>query len=220
MLLRPFLNDATSCASYLFGCTSQGTLAVVDPHVELVDRYLATADEVGHRIAPSSRRMSRPTTFPGCPSSRSAPARRPICPPMPALSSRTQRSPAATWSSWGTRTCEHWRRRGTRRLITPTSSRICAAARARILHTSLRRRLGLPDGVVVLPSHCGGSVCGRGLSSNPISTIGFERANNRMAAFPDADRFAEALATDMPQPPPEQARIIAANRRGAAGAPA
>jgi hydroxyacylglutathione hydrolase len=50
MLLRPFLNDATSCASYLFGCTSHGTLAVVDPHVGLVDRYLATADEIGHPI--------------------------------------------------------------------------------------------------------------------------------------------------------------------------
>src|SRR5689334_24430896 len=50
MLLRPFLNDATSCASYLFGCTSHGTLAVVDPHADLVNRYLAAADEVGHPI--------------------------------------------------------------------------------------------------------------------------------------------------------------------------
>ena len=50
MLLRPFLNDATSCASYLFGCTSRGTLAVVDPHVDLVERYLAAAETVGHPI--------------------------------------------------------------------------------------------------------------------------------------------------------------------------
>ena len=34
MLLRPFLNDATSCASYLFGCGTQAKLAVVDPHAE------------------------------------------------------------------------------------------------------------------------------------------------------------------------------------------
>src|SRR5581483_7943431 len=32
MLLRPFLNDAGSCASYLFGCTTHGKLAVVDAH--------------------------------------------------------------------------------------------------------------------------------------------------------------------------------------------
>src|SRR5437016_2691894 len=50
MLLRPFLNDATSCASYLFGCTSHGTLAVVDPHADLVDRYVASAGEVGSPI--------------------------------------------------------------------------------------------------------------------------------------------------------------------------
>ena len=50
MLLRPFLNDATSCASYLFGCTSHGTLAVMDPHADLVDHYLASADAVGHPI--------------------------------------------------------------------------------------------------------------------------------------------------------------------------
>src|SRR4029078_1518084 len=50
MLLRPFLNDATSCASYLFGCTSHGTLAVVDPHADLVERSLASPDAVGHPI--------------------------------------------------------------------------------------------------------------------------------------------------------------------------
>jgi hydroxyacylglutathione hydrolase len=37
MLLRPFLNDATSCASYLFGCGTHAKLAVVDPHADLVD---------------------------------------------------------------------------------------------------------------------------------------------------------------------------------------
>jgi hypothetical protein len=36
MLLRPFLNDATSCASYLFGCGTHAKLAVVDPHADLV----------------------------------------------------------------------------------------------------------------------------------------------------------------------------------------
>jgi glyoxylase-like metal-dependent hydrolase (beta-lactamase superfamily II) len=91
---------------------------------------------------------------------------------------------------------------------------------ARILHGSLRRLLELPDGVVVLPSHYGGSVCGRGLSSNPISSIGFERAHNEMLGYVDADSFAEALVKDTPEPPPGQARIVAANRRGAAGAPA
>src|SRR5438445_3996389 len=50
MLLRPFLNDATSCASYLFGCGTHAKLAVVDPHAELVDDYLATAAALGAPI--------------------------------------------------------------------------------------------------------------------------------------------------------------------------
>src|SRR5215212_4277744 len=51
MLLRPFLNDASSCASYLFGCTTHAMLAVVDPHAGLVDGYLAAAEAVGQPIA-------------------------------------------------------------------------------------------------------------------------------------------------------------------------
>jgi hydroxyacylglutathione hydrolase len=47
MLLRPFLNDQTSCASYLFGCGTHAKLAVVDPHVDLVDDYLAVAAALG-----------------------------------------------------------------------------------------------------------------------------------------------------------------------------
>src|ERR687885_430384 len=50
MLLRPFLNDAGSCASYLFGCTTHNKLAVVDAHADLVDEYLATAAAIGAPI--------------------------------------------------------------------------------------------------------------------------------------------------------------------------
>jgi hypothetical protein len=54
MLLRPFLNDSTSCASYLFGCGTHAKLAVVDPHADLVDDYLATAAALGAPIVPVS----------------------------------------------------------------------------------------------------------------------------------------------------------------------
>src|SRR5918992_2751702 len=47
MILRPFLYEETACASYLFGCLSRSELAVVDPHVELVDRYLKDAERAG-----------------------------------------------------------------------------------------------------------------------------------------------------------------------------
>ena len=50
MLLRPFLNDVGSCASYLFGCTSHAKLAVVDPHADFVDAYVAAAAAIGAPI--------------------------------------------------------------------------------------------------------------------------------------------------------------------------
>src|SRR5919109_5534250 len=50
MLLRPFLHELGSCASYLFGCTTHHELAVVDPHVELVGDYIAAADAIGSPI--------------------------------------------------------------------------------------------------------------------------------------------------------------------------
>jgi len=48
---RQLLNDETACASYLLGCKGSGEFAVVDPHVDLVDDYLALAAAQGARIA-------------------------------------------------------------------------------------------------------------------------------------------------------------------------
>jgi glyoxylase-like metal-dependent hydrolase (beta-lactamase superfamily II) len=85
---------------------------------------------------------------------------------------------------------------------------------ARRQHASLARLLALPDGVLVYPSHFGGSVCGRGLSGNPFSTIGFERTHNKALAHGDADAFARALLEGLPPAPADQAAIVAANRAG------
>jgi hydroxyacylglutathione hydrolase len=88
-------------------------------------------------------------------------------------------------------------------------------AMARTLHRSLTERLlSLPDHLLVYPAHYSGSVCGRGLSGNPASTIGFERRHNSALRFDSEDAFAEALVKDIPPAPPQQAEIVAANRAG------
>ena len=51
MFFRQFLNDQTACASYLFGCNTAGEFAVVDPHADLVDEYVAAAQAQGSKIA-------------------------------------------------------------------------------------------------------------------------------------------------------------------------
>jgi glyoxylase-like metal-dependent hydrolase (beta-lactamase superfamily II) len=89
-----------------------------------------------------------------------------------------------------------------------------ALASARELRRSLDRLLALPDHVLVLPSHYGGSVCGRSLSGNPFSTIGFERRHNRALDEREPDSFARSLLADVPPAPAHQREIVAANRRG------
>jgi hydroxyacylglutathione hydrolase len=89
-----------------------------------------------------------------------------------------------------------------------------AEGMARQLHASLRRLLDLSDGVLVLPSHYAGSVCGRSLSGNPFSTIGFERRHNAALATSDREAFITGLLTELPPLPADQAAIVAANRSG------
>jgi glyoxylase-like metal-dependent hydrolase (beta-lactamase superfamily II) len=51
--------------------------------------------------------------------------------------------------------------------------------RASLLYDSLRRLLSLPDWMEVYPGHYAGSTCGRGMDGKTISTIGRERRYNR-----------------------------------------
>ena len=86
---------------------------------------------------------------------------------------------------------------------------------ARSLYRSLTERLlALPDHLVLYPSHYSGSVCGRGLSANPVSTIGFERRHNRALHIESEDAFVDALVRDIPPAPEQQTAIVAANRSG------
>jgi hydroxyacylglutathione hydrolase len=91
---------------------------------------------------------------------------------------------------------------------------------ARTLYRSLTERLlALPDHLLVYPGHYSGSVCGRGLSGHPASTIGFERRHNRALGFNSEDEFVTALVEDIPPIPEDQAEIVAANRAGRRRAP-
>jgi hypothetical protein len=92
--------------------------------------------------------------------------------------------------------------------------------RGRTLFRSLTERLlVLPDHLLVYPAHYSGSVCGRGLSGNPASTVGFERRHNAALRFGFEDEFVAALLEDIPPAPEGQAEILAANRLGRPRAP-
>lgn len=245
MIFRPYLYEPTACASYLFGCLSKSALAVVDPHVELVDAYLAEAERVGAPIVAVFETHVQADHVSGLPAlveATDATAYLPAAANVAfhhvsladgetvELGNTTVRALATP----GHAPAHHAyvvadRRRGDEEpwlVFTGDSLLVGDVGRpdlhaggdpeplARQLHGSIGRLLELPDGVLVYPSHFGGSVCGRALSSNPFSSIGFERAHNQALAHADADSFARALLVDVPPPPADQAAIVAANRAG------
>ena len=245
MLLRPFLNDRGSCASYLFGCTSHGRLAVVDPHVDLVDDYLAAASATGSPIVAVFETHVQADHVSGLPALLGRTGAIAYLPEAAGVDFEhvaladgdvveLGNTVVTAIATPGHAPAHHAyavtdRRRGSDDpwLVFSGDSLLIgdvgrpdlhvdgdAAGQARLLHASLGRLLGLPDYVVLCPSHYGGSVCGRGLSGNPFSSIGFERMHNPLLAVPDPDAFAEALVADLPPRPAEQERIVAANRAG------
>jgi hydroxyacylglutathione hydrolase len=245
MLLRPFLYDASSCASYLFGCGTHSKLAVVDPHAELVDDYLATAAELGASIVAVFETHVQADHVSGLPAlveragaTAYLPADAGVAFEHVALvdgeTIELGNTLVTAIATPGHAPAHHAyavtdRRRGMEEpwLLFSGDSLLIgdvgrpdlhvagdADGQARLLQRSLQRLLELPDHVVLYPSHYGGSVCGRGLSGNPVSSIGYERAHNPMLAITEADAFAAALLAESPPRPVGQDEIVAANRAG------
>jgi hydroxyacylglutathione hydrolase len=244
---RQLLNDATACASYLFGCKSQQRFAVVDPHVDLVDEYVALAEREGMPIVAVFETHVQADHVSGLPElvARTGAtaylpegagaqfAHQPLADGAVVELGNTVVRAIATPGHAGahhayavsdrTRGEEPWF------VLTGDALLVGDAGRpdlhadgehsveqmARTLYRSLTERLmSLPDHLVLYPAHYSGSVCGRGLSANPISTIGFERRHNRALRFEDEDAFVAALVQDIPAAPERQSEILAANRAG------
>ena len=82
---------------------------------------------------------------------------------------------------------------------------------ARELFRSVQRLKSLPDYLEVLPGAYAGSVCGRGLSGKPTSTIGFEKRHNKAFGIDNEADFVRAMLVNVPPPPPEAAKLRAVN---------
>lgn len=78
------------------------------------------------------------------------------------------------------------------------------------IHSKL---LTLPDYIEILPGAKAGSVCGVGISAKPISTIGYEKANNASLKLNKADFIAKVLE-ELPPFPDNMDSIIQKNVSG------
>ena len=72
---------------------------------------------------------------------------------------------------------------------------------ARTLFRSLQRFKSQPDWLQIWPGHGAGSACGKGLSSIPHSTVGYERRFNWAFAVEDEDEFVRLVLAGQPEPP-------------------
>jgi hydroxyacylglutathione hydrolase len=246
---RQLLNDETACASYLFGCKTHGKFAVVDPHVDLVDAYIALSEREGIPIAAVFDTHVQADHVSGLPRLVERTGATAYLPEGAGVdfahhaladgevvelgNTEVQAiaTPGHALAHHAYLVTDHTRGGEPWFVLTGDALLIGDAGRpdlhahgdqtieemARTLFRSLTERLlTLPDHVVLYPSHYSGSVCGRGLSANPVSTIGFERRRNPALQFDSEDAFVEALVRDIPPAPEQQAAIVAANRCGAA----
>lgn len=239
MILRQYLHtDPTIAASYLFGCGGDGVAAVVDP-VEDTGPYLAGAAESGMAIRwvidthvhadhlSGGRRLAEAAgaeyvLFEG------AEARFPFrgvadgeVLELGNTSARVLHTPGHTPEHISLVVTDRKRAEEPRLVITGHTLMVGDMGRielasnaeegARALFASARRLRELPDWVQVLPGAFSGSVCGRGLSGNPSSTIGFERRHNRAFRVEDEKTFVDLMLRDIPARPPKAEETRAAN---------
>jgi glyoxylase-like metal-dependent hydrolase (beta-lactamase superfamily II) len=241
------LNDATACASYLLGCKTHPQFAVVDPHVDLVDEYIALAEGQGAPIVAVLETHVQADHVSGLPelvgrtgATAYLPAgagvefeHHPLADREQVKLGNTVIEAVATPGHAVahhcylvtdlTRSGDPWLVLTGDALLVGDAGRPDLHARgehtveqmAGALYRSLTDRLlSLPDHLVLCPAHYSGSVCGRGLSATPVSTIGFERRHNPALQFSSEQEFVAALTSDIPPAPDQQTAIVAANRSG------
>src|SRR5215212_742629 len=222
MYFRQLLNDDTACASYLFGCKSESQFAVVDPHVDLVNEYIALAEGQGIPIVAVFETHVQADHVSGLPAlvertgaTAYVPSGAGVDFEHRALDDgevielgnteiRAIATPGHALAHHAYVVTDRTRGDDPWFVLTGDALLVGDAGRpdlhahdsdgveelARALYRSLTERLlGLPDHLVLYPSHYSGSVCGRGLSANPVSTVGFERRHNRALQYASEDAF-------------------------------
>ena len=247
MYFRQLLNDATACASYVLGCKTYSAFAVVDPHIDLIDEYIALAESQGASIVAVLDTHVQADHVSGLPELVARTGATAYLPEAAgvdfthhALRDRevvtfgnteieALATPGHALAHHAYLVTDHTRGDEPWFVLTGDALLVGDAGRpdlhahgehsveqmARTLYRSLTGRLlTLPDHLVLYPSHYSGSVCGRRLSANPISTIGFERRHNPALQFDSEAAFVGELTQDIPPAPEQQAAIVTANRTG------
>src|ERR1700722_14655158 len=96
------------------------------------------------------------------------------------------------------------------------SKKYTAAQLAGMLYDNLHNKiLTLPDHVLVYPAHGAGSLCGRNMRAERVSTIGTERLTNYALRINSREEFIQQLTSNLPARPEYFLQDAEINRPGA-----
>jgi hydroxyacylglutathione hydrolase len=238
MILRQFLHTDPVGISYLFGCGGKATGAVVDPVAD-VDTYLDAARAAGMKIDyVVDTHVHADHISTGRALANAADAQYILAAnadvailfegvrdgdelPLGNVVAKVLHTPGHTPEhitlvvTDRTRADEPWLVFTGHTLMVGDLGRtelaVTAEQGAKDLFRSVQKLKALPDYLQVFPGAYAGSVCGRSLSANPISTIGFERRHNKAFGIDSEVEFIRFMLKDIPPAPQEAAKLRAAN---------
>jgi hydroxyacylglutathione hydrolase len=241
LYFKQLVKEDLGCASYIVGCTTAGTCAVIDPRLDMVDDILELAAAKGLQIKAVIETHNHADHISGHGelSFRTGAEiyvheQAGVKYPHKTLRDgdelqfgvaklRVIHTPGhrpehiALTVSDTSRSDDPWL------VLTGDSLFIGDIARpdlavpgdegASVLYDSIfNRLLKLDDGVEVYPAHVAGSLCGRGMSAKTSSTIGFERKHNPAATPRSRTEFIHDMNVNLPQRPPNMYNIVERNR--------
>jgi hydroxyacylglutathione hydrolase len=242
MILRQFLHTDPVSISYLFGCGGKGTVAVVDPAAEIenyldaakaanvkIDYVIDThvhADHIstGRALADAanaeyilSANADLGVAFRGVRDGDEIVVGNVVI--------RILETPGHTPEHITLLVTDRTRAEEPWFIVTGhtlmigdlgrTELAVTAEQGAKDMFRSIQKLKALPDYLQVFPGAFSGSVCGRKLSANPVSTLGYEKRYNKAFAIDNEVYFIDFMLKDIPPAPPEAARLRAINSRRA-----
>lgn len=231
MIFRPFFYFDTGCAAYVFGCAGKGYAAVVDPQDRDLDNYVEFAAAKGMRITHvidthvhadhvSGGRTLAERTGAAYALHESAPVAFPFFHlrdgqeiALGNVTAKVLHTPGHTPESIclivtdTTRGLEPWFLLTGDTLFVgsvgrPDLSELAEQSARDLYHSLQRQILSLPDSLEIYPGHFSGSVCGKGMSGKPMSSLGFEKRSNPLLSAVSEDQFVSAITqVALPEPP-------------------
>ena len=241
MIFRQYLHINPVAASYLFGCGSQSQGVVVDPLEDQVDFYVEEAQKLGLKIVyvidthlhadhvSGGRKLAEKTgaKYVLHSSADTGYDFTPIEDGDELFAGNTKltflHTPGHTPEHISIVVADKPRADAPWFVLTGHTLMVGDAGRtelassleegAKNLYRSLNKITQLDDHIEVYSGAYSGSVCGRGLSGKPTSTIGFEKRYNKSLQFDNEQDFVEFMTSNVP-PQPEGFKEIRKTNQG------